>query len=78
MMMGEKNPPNINLFVFIIYDFIIFEKSLIFLKISTIFIQYEKNVCDVFSLLWHNVYIGGKCVSCLKDSIIGVQSALSC
>lgn len=38
----------------------------------------KKNVCDVFSLLWHNVYIGGKCVSCLKDSIIGVQSALSC
>lgn len=31
-----------------------------------------------FSPLWHNVYIGGKCVSCLKDSIIGVQSALSC
>lgn len=79
MMMGEKNPPNVNLFVFIVSDFIIFEKSLIFLKFSTIFIQYEKkNVCDVFSLLWHNVYIGGKCVSCLKDSIIGVQSALSC
>lgn len=34
MMMGEKNPPNVNLFVFIIYDFIIFEKSLIFFKIQ--------------------------------------------
>lgn len=42
MMMGKKNPPNVNLFVFIVSDFIIFEKSLIFLKFSTIFIQYEK------------------------------------
>lgn len=44
MMMGEKKPPNVNLFVFIVSDFIIFEKSLIFLKISTIFIQYEKKM----------------------------------
>lgn len=79
MMMGEKKPPNVNLFVFIVSDFIIFEKSLIFLKFSTIFIQYEKKMFVMcFSPLCHNVYIGGKCVSCLKDSIIGVQSALSC
>lgn len=48
MMMERKKPPNVNLFVFIVSDFIIFEKSLIFLKFSTIFIPYEKNVCDVF------------------------------
>lgn len=44
MMIGEKKPPNVNLFVFIVSDFIIFEKSLIFLKFSTIFIQYEKKM----------------------------------
>lgn len=44
MMMGEKKPPNVNLFVFIVSDFIIFEKSLIFLKFGTIFIQYEKKM----------------------------------
>lgn len=42
MMMGEKKPPNVNLFVFIVSDFIIFEKSLIFFKKSVQFLYNMK------------------------------------
>lgn len=76
MMMGEKPVTLIYLYLYSMN--LLFLKFFDLKKISTIiFIPYEKkNVCFFpFSIMFTQ---GGQCVSCLKDSIIGVQSALSC